>query len=156
MAGAYASDMDFFTPSRDPRQQWQHLIATSGDKSDSAMFAGVESRAIFVGGPAFSFGPFRLLPCQRLLLEGSVVVRIGSRAFDILTVLVEQAGTVVGKEELMARVWPKVFVDATNLKTNISVLRRALGEGHDGKRYIVTVPGRGYNFVAPVRVSVQS
>src|SRR6267154_4052211 len=101
-------------------------------------------------GHAFSFGPFRLLAAQRLLLEGDKQVRLGSRAFDILTVLVERSGEVVGKEALIARAWPQTYVEEANLKIQISALRRALGDGQDGHRYVATVPGRGYNFVAPV------
>src|SRR5689334_24709878 len=62
-------------------------------------------------GHAISFGPFRLLAEQRLLLEGDTPVRLGSRAFDILAALVERAGEVVGKEELIARTWPQTFVE---------------------------------------------
>ncbi len=100
---------------------------------------------------AISFGPYRLLAAQRLLLEGDTPVRLGSRAFDILAALVERAGEVVSKEELIARAWPQTFVEESNLRIQISALRRALGEGQDGHRYLVSVPGRGYNFVAPVR-----
>jgi predicted ATPase/DNA-binding winged helix-turn-helix (wHTH) protein len=78
-------------------------------------------------------------------------VRLGSRAFDILAALVEHAGEVVGKEELIARAWPKTYVEEANLKIQVSALRRALGDGQGGNRYVITVPGRGYNFVAPVR-----
>src|SRR5271165_3735378 len=102
-------------------------------------------------GHAISFGPFRLLAGQRLLLEGDKPVRLGSRAFDILAALVERAGQVVGKEELIARVWPKTFVEESNLKIQVSALRRALGDGQGGHRCIVTVPGQGYNLVAPIR-----
>src|SRR5258706_14010563 len=101
-------------------------------------------------GRVTSFGPFRLLAAERLLLEGDAPVRLGGRAFDILAALVERAGEVVGKEELIARVWPQTFVEESNLKLQVSALRRALGDGHAGNRFIVTVPGRGYNFVAPV------
>src|ERR1700757_2357143 len=104
------------------------------------------------GEPAISFGPYRLLAAQRLLLEGEQPVRLGSRAFDILAALVERAGEVVGKEELIARAWPKTYVEEANLKTQVSALRRALGDGQGGHRYITTIPGRGYNFVAPVRI----
>src|ERR1700739_4131896 len=102
-------------------------------------------------GNVIAFGPFRLHAAQRLLLEGDKPVRLGSRAFDILAVLVERAGEVVGKEELIARAWPQTFVQESNLKLQVSALRRALGDGQGGHRYVVTVPGRGYNFVAPVR-----
>ena len=102
-------------------------------------------------GDAISFGPFRLFAAQRLLLDGDEPVRLGSRAFDILAAMVERAGEVVGKEELIARAWPQTFVEELNLKIQVSALRRALGDGQNGNRYVVTVPGRGYNFVAPVR-----
>ena len=98
-----------------------------------------------------SFGPYRLLAAQRLLLEGDKPVRLGSRAFDILTALVERAGEVVSKEELIARAWPATFVEEANLKIQVSALRRALGDGQGDNRYVATVVGRGYNFVAPVR-----
>src|SRR5690349_17658950 len=101
-------------------------------------------------GRAISFGPFRLAAARRLLLEGDEPVRLGSRAFDLLAALVERAGEVVGKAELVARAWPGTFVDESNLKIQVSALRRALGDGQGGRRYLVTVPGRGYNFVAPV------
>ncbi len=101
-------------------------------------------------GGAISFGPFRLLAGQRLLLDGEKPVRLGSRAFDILTFLLERAGEVVSKEELIARAWPQTFVEESNLKIQVSALRRALGDGQSGHRYVITVPGRGYSFVAAV------
>src|SRR5712671_5773957 len=104
-----------------------------------------------MNGHAISFGPFRLLPMQRLLLEGDQPVRLGSRAFDILATLLERPGEAIGKDELVSRTWPKTFVEDTNLKIQVSALRRALGDGQGGRRYIATIPGRGYNFVAPVR-----
>jgi predicted ATPase len=107
-------------------------------------------------GRAVSFGPFRLLAAQRLLLEGDNPVRLGSRAFDILAALLERPGEVVGKKELLARAWPQTFVEEANLKFQVSALRRALGDGHGGQRYVVTVPGRGYNFVAPVSLAEPS
>src|SRR6266478_5585270 len=100
---------------------------------------------------AISFGPYRLLAAQRLLLERDKPVRLGSRAFDVLAALVERAGEVVAKEQLIARAWPQTFVEESNLKIQVSALRRALGDGQGGNRYVLTVPGRGYNFVAPVR-----
>src|SRR5205823_2055518 len=97
-----------------------------------------------------SFGPFRLLPAQQLLLEGERPVRLGSRARDILSALVERPGQLVSKQELMARVWPDTFVEEGNLKVHVAALRRALGDGRAGHRYITNIPGRGYCFVAPV------
>jgi DNA-binding winged helix-turn-helix (wHTH) protein len=126
------------------------LATNRGEGEERTMLPEIESSTFFAGGRAFSFGSFRLFPSQRQLLDGNARVSIGSRAFDILTILVERAGEVIGKEELIARVWPKVFVDDSNLKTQVSALRRSLDDGRAGRRYIVTVPGRGYNFVAPV------
>jgi predicted ATPase/DNA-binding winged helix-turn-helix (wHTH) protein len=102
---------------------------------------------------AISFGPFRLFVAQRLLLEGDTPVRLGNRAFDILTALVERAGEVVGKHELIARVWHKAFVEEANLKMQVSALRRALGDGQGGRRFVATIPGRGYIFVAPISIA---
>src|SRR3954469_9365375 len=102
-------------------------------------------------GRAISFGPFRFLAEQRLLLEGDKPVRLGSRAFDILAALIERAGEVVDKQELIARTWPQTFVEEANLKIQVSALRRALGDGQGDNRYVITIPGRGYNFVAPLR-----
>src|ERR1700722_12460946 len=104
-----------------------------------------------MGEPAISFGRFRLVAAQRLLLEGDKPVRLGGRAFDILAALIERAGEVVTKEALIARVWPQTLVEEANLKIQVSALRRALGDGQGGNRYVATVVGRGYNFVAPVR-----
>jgi predicted ATPase/DNA-binding winged helix-turn-helix (wHTH) protein len=106
------------------------------------------------GGPAcFSFGPFHLVPTQRLLLEAEKPLRLGSRALDILIALVERRGELVSKEELMARVWPKMFVEPANLTVHVAALRRVLGDGRNGNRYLVNIPGRGYRFVAPVSVA---
>lgn len=102
-------------------------------------------------GTDYSFGPFRLSPERRLLLDGQQAVRIGSRAFDLLSLLVEQAGEVVDKEALIKRAWPKVVVEQTSLRFHIAMLRKLLGDGQDGARYITNISGRGYCFVAPVQ-----
>ena len=99
-----------------------------------------------------AFGPFRLLPGQFLLLEGDKPVHLGSRALQILVVLLERPSEVVSKQQLMGRVWPDVFVEPANLTVHISALRRTLRDGRDGNRFIINVPGRGYSFVAPVEV----
>ncbi len=101
----------------------------------------------------FSFGSFRLLPSRRLLLDGETRVRLGSRALEILIALVERPGELVNKKELIARVWPSTHVDEGNLKFQVAALRRALGDGRDGRRYLETSPGQGYRFVAPVAVT---
>jgi predicted ATPase/DNA-binding winged helix-turn-helix (wHTH) protein len=101
----------------------------------------------------YSFGSFRLVPGQRLLLEGSKPVPLGARAGEILIALVERAGSLVTKEELLARAWPNLVVEESNLKVHVAALRKALGDGRDGHRYIATTPGRGYCFVAEVTSS---
>ena len=111
--------------------------------------ATTESRPDPAAEHPFAFGPFRLAIPRRLLLRGDQPVRLGSRALDILAALVERAGEVVSKEELIARAWPTTVVEEGNLKLQISGLRRTLGDSGEN-RYIITVPGRGYNFVAPV------
>jgi len=98
------------------------------------------------------FGDFRLLLTQRLLFEGDRPVRLGSRALEILFVLVEQAGNVVPKNHLMTRVWPGMFVEEGTLRVHIASLRKALGDNHSGMRFIENVTGLGYRFVAPVTV----
>ena len=103
-----------------------------------------------------SFGPFDLYPAQQLLREGETPIALGSRAMDILIALVEHAGELVTKDELMARVWPNTFVEETNLRVNVGLLRRALRDGQSGNRYIATDPGRGYRFVAPISVPQQT
>jgi DNA-binding winged helix-turn-helix (wHTH) protein len=100
-----------------------------------------------------SFGPFRLLRAQFLLLEGDEPVPLGSRALEILIALLERHGELVSKQHLMARVWPNVFVEPANLTVHMSALRRALRDGQDGSRFIINIPGRGYCFVASVAVS---
>lgn len=105
------------------------------------------------GGHAIEFGPFRLLPKQQLLVEGDTQVRLGSRALDILGALVERPGELLTKAELMARVWPSTVVEEDNLKVHVAALRKALGDGQAGRRFIATVPGRGYRFVAAVAQS---
>jgi DNA-binding winged helix-turn-helix (wHTH) protein len=97
-----------------------------------------------------SFGPFQLFASGRRLLRDEVPVEIGSRSLDILIALVERGGEVVRKKDLVARVWPDVVVDETSLRTHVARLRRALGDGREGARYIANVPGRGYSFVAPI------
>ena len=102
-------------------------------------------------GQEIAFGNFRFYPEQRLLLSGDIPVSLGSRAREILVLLAERAGEVVEKGDLMARVWPDVFVEEGTLRVHIAALRKALGDGRDGLRYIENVTGRGYRLIAPVR-----
>jgi predicted ATPase/DNA-binding winged helix-turn-helix (wHTH) protein len=101
-------------------------------------------------GKALTFGPFRFLPAQRLLLEGDKPLPLGGRAFDILSLLLERPGDVVRKDEIIARVWPNIFVDESVVRTHIGALRKALGDNQRANRYVSNIPGRGYAFVAPV------
>ena len=102
------------------------------------------------GEQVLSFGPFHLLLTQRTLLEGNRPIRIGNRALDILFALVERAGELVDKDELIARVWPNVVVEESAIRVHIATLRKILGHGQGGARYVENVTGRGYRFVAPV------
>ncbi len=98
----------------------------------------------------WSFGPYRLEPTARVLLRGNNLVPIGSRAFDILVALVQNHGQVLSHAELMAFAWPGLNVEASNVRVQLTHLRREIGCGENGDRYIVSVAGRGYSFVAPV------
>src|ERR1700722_896868 len=97
-----------------------------------------------------SFGPFSLCAAERLLRKSGEPIPIGGRALDILIALAERAGQVVTHNELISSVWPDVTVEEGNLRFQMSVLRKALGDGRDGARYVSTVAGRGYCLVAPI------
>ena len=101
----------------------------------------------------YQFGSFRLDVTQRLLFRGQDPVPLPPKVLDTLLALAQNRGRIVGKDELMRMVWPDTFVEENNLNQNISVLRKVLGEGKDGRKYIETVPRRGYRFVAPVSES---
>ena len=102
------------------------------------------------GGLELQFGPFRLFPQQRLLLRTNTPMRLGSRTREILFALVERAGEIVMKSELIARVWPNTVVEEGTLRVHVNALRNALGCGKSGVRYVENVTGRGYLFIAPV------
>ena len=97
-----------------------------------------------------SFGPFKLLVNERLLTNAGVPVELGARALDILVVLTSTPNEIVSKKDLLARVWPDVIVEEGSLRFHMNGLRKALGDGKGDARYITTLPGRGYCFVAPV------
>ncbi|HEF4758308.1 TPA: helix-turn-helix transcriptional regulator [Pseudomonas putida] len=101
---------------------------------------------------AVHFGPYRIYPGQRLVMEADQPLRLGRRAMDILLILLEHAGNVVSKQQLMTQVWPNSVVEEINLRVHMAALRKALGDGQAGQRYIITVAQRGYSFVAPYSV----
>jgi predicted ATPase/DNA-binding winged helix-turn-helix (wHTH) protein len=101
-------------------------------------------------GEVAAFGPFRLFPSARLLERDGKPVEIGGRALDMLIELVKEAGRVVGKAELMSAIWADTIVVDGVLRTHVYNLRKALGDGVGGARYVTSVAGRGYCFVAPV------
>lgn len=97
---------------------------------------------------AINFGPFTLAAKERLLLRQGAPVDLGTRAFDILAILAARPNEIVSKKELLAYVWPDVTVEEGSLRFHMANLRKALGDGKDGERYIATLTGRGYSFVA--------
>lgn len=103
----------------------------------------------------YEFGTFRLIPASRLLLCKGHAVHLTPKVFDVLVLLVERSalegGRVLEKDELMSALWPDTVVEESNLSQNVFSLRKALGQQGNENRYIVTVPGRGYAFVAAVR-----
>jgi len=103
-----------------------------------------------------SFGPFRLSIARRVLQRAETRLHLGARALDILIILVESPGKVVSKSELLERVWPDSTVDEGALRFQVAALRKTLGDGAAGARYVTTLSGRGYCFVAPLSHSDSS
>jgi DNA-binding winged helix-turn-helix (wHTH) protein/pimeloyl-ACP methyl ester carboxylesterase len=102
---------------------------------------------------AYRFGPFHLDVRERRLSRGRDVIPLRLKVFETLRVLVENAGQLVTKQELLDTVWPETTVEENNLNHNVSVLRKALGDRATGQEYIETVPRVGYRFVAPVEAA---
>lgn len=102
-------------------------------------------------GHFYEFGPFRLVPAERLLLRGNVPVSLTPKVFDVLLMFVRNGGRALEKEAFMREVWPESFVEEGSLNRNVSTLRKALGDGRGGLRFIETIPKLGYRFVAEVR-----
>ncbi len=124
-------------------------LETRSARADGEVFTAAS------GEKVYSFGDYRLIPQRQLLLRGAFPVRLGTRALDLLHLLVERQGELVSKEQLIGFAWPGTFVHESNLKVNIASLRRALPQARSELPYIVTVPGRGYRFVAPVRIDLE-
>jgi Tol biopolymer transport system component/DNA-binding winged helix-turn-helix (wHTH) protein len=99
----------------------------------------------------YEFGPFRLDPVKRRLLRDGEPVQLTPKAFETLLALVQQSGKTVEKDDLMRRVWPGAVVEENNLNQNITALRKCLGDSRQEGRYIATIPGLGYRFVAEVK-----
>jgi len=99
----------------------------------------------------YGFGPFRLDPKECLLILDGRPVPLPPKAFEALLFLVENAGHLVDKDELMRRLWPDTFVEDGNVAKHVSLLRKILSEATNGREYIETIPKRGYRFVAEVR-----
>lgn len=102
-------------------------------------------------GHLYEFDPFRLDSAERQLVRDGAPVPLAPKAFDLLLTLVQNSGHLLEKDELMKLVWPEQFVEEGNLALNISILRKVLRDDHATRRYIETVPKRGYRFVADVR-----
>jgi DNA-binding winged helix-turn-helix (wHTH) protein len=99
----------------------------------------------------YSFDPFRLDPGECLLIFDGQPVPLPPKAFEALLILVENAGHLVDKDDLMRRLWPGTFVEEANLAKQVSLLRKIFSEATNGREYIETVPKRGYRFVEEVR-----
>ncbi len=99
----------------------------------------------------FSFAEFEVDAAKRLLLKDGQPVALNSKTFDLLLTLVENRGEVVHKNDLLDKVWANQFVEENNLTVHISALRKVLGERKNEHRFLVTVPGKGYKFVADVQ-----
>jgi WD40 repeat protein/DNA-binding winged helix-turn-helix (wHTH) protein len=97
-----------------------------------------------------SFGEFHLDRVKRVLLRRGQAVEVSPKCLDLLAFLVDHRNRLVEKEELLQWLWPESFVDEQNIKQNIYVLRRILGDDQNGNRFIQTIPRRGYKFIAPV------
>jgi predicted ATPase len=105
------------------------------------------------GGGAYEelkFGPFELSSSERVLRRDGLVLPLGSRALDILIYLAERPGEVIAKRELIDHVWSDVNVDEGSLRVHVAAIRKALGDGKFGNRYIANIQGRGYSFVGAV------
>lgn len=113
--------------------------------------AALRSRAGESDSGGLQFGGFCLHERARLLEKDNAPVKLGSRAIDILCLLVSRAGEIIHKDELLAHAWPNLVVEETSLRVHIAELRKTLGDGKDGARFITNVPNRGYCFVAPVQ-----
>lgn len=115
----------------------------------------MNATALLVEKRLYRFDEFLVDPMRRVLLRDGETVAVTPKAFSILLVLLENRGGVVSKEELIRQVWASSYVSEANLTQNVSSLRKALGERAGDRRYVVTVPGQGYSFAAPVELTAE-
>ena len=96
------------------------------------------------------FGPFELSSRERVLRREGVILPLGGRALDILIYLAERPGEVIAKQELIDHVWSDVTVEEGSIRVHVAAIRKALGDGQFGNRYIANIKGRGYSFVGTI------
>ena len=137
------------------QEKW-HEAPLEDQRAGLDLFAGSgtsgEEGHLFqdLGPLEFRFGRWCLVPRSRLLLYEGRSIEIGSRAFDLLHLLLSKRGFVVEKNEIVSFVWPNTIVEESNLRFQMATLRKALGEDRD---FIKTIPGRGYIFAAEYRLA---
>jgi DNA-binding winged helix-turn-helix (wHTH) protein len=145
------------TTRRNNRRRWA-AMKTNGRPEpaiwrENPLPHGANQSSSATADAALEFGRFRVLLRRRQLLADGVPVELGTRAFDLLLVLLAADGSLVTKEELLSRVWPGIVVSEENLKVQVSALRKALGADRDVVR---TEFGRGYRFTALLRANAAS
>ena len=114
-------------------------------------------RSFMASGPKvlYEFGPFRVDPDKQVLLRENQPISVTPKTFETLLILIRRSREDVSKDALMSELWPDSFVEESNLKQNIFMLRKALGDTPENRNYIVTLPGKGYRFAAEVRTITQ-
>src|SRR5450759_911537 len=126
------------------------LPTSSSSPSRIPVPAGPEAHAETAEPQAYAFGPFRLVPAERMLRRGSQVLPLPPKAFETLLLLVRNPGHLMRKEDLMTALWPDSFVEDVSLASKISLLRKVLEDAGAAGAYIQTVPKLGYRFLPPV------
>lgn len=104
----------------------------------------------------FKFGDYKLDPRSRRLLKANNPISLNAKAFDLLLFLAQNSGRAVSKDEILHAVWPDQVVEESNLAVQISAIRKALGDQKGEPRFLVTIPGKGYQFVAKVLTAEDS
>jgi eukaryotic-like serine/threonine-protein kinase len=121
-----------------------------GSPSQVAVARGLQAHAEGPEAQSYIFGPFRLVPSERILRRGGQVLPLPPKTFETLLLLVRNPGHLVRKEDLIAALWPDSYVEEGSLTSQISLLRKVLGDAGDGEQYIQTIPKQGYRFIPPV------